>query len=309
MGAGRDILAVALVAGVFSGCAADPPRLSLEDACAHAARVDRARRAACFGFTPMSDEPTLIERGTTACTRYWGAPGSRVDASYWEKCATSQEGNCASSSFCSSYPFGTRSAGERCYSFAQCSSLWCFGVRVLDQTGKRNRRATQCGTCAAPLAEGASCNVESDFCTPGQPGTSCFRGVCRVRGNQGAACDSWDDCNTPWVCTSAGTCGAVVPEGGSCAGSTDCAGEWVCDPVAKTCVGQEYVEPGGACDTDIRWCWIGVCDMADGATTGVCPIVLPDGSACDPNDRARTCDSFASCFQGTCQIVDANACG
>jgi hypothetical protein len=299
VGVGAVAAAAALPACV------DPP--SLEQACGHAARVFRERRAACFGFTPMADEATLIERDTRACTLSWGAPGSRVGGAYWEACAGLQEGNCDRQ--CTTYPRGTRAAGAPCLHPAQCSTLACAGILVLDPDGTPNPRTRACGTCAMPLREGEACVAGTDLCEAGAPGLSCFRGVCRARGGNGSSCDSRNDCAAPWVCTSAGTCGEAMGAGEACVTSKDCFGEFVCDPASKLCANPEYALAGEVCDDDSRRCWIGACDMAAGATTGVCPIVLPDGSLCDPSDRAQVCDAYAYCFGGVCQIPDPAICG
>ncbi|HEY5452295.1 MAG TPA: hypothetical protein VIQ54_26245, partial [Polyangia bacterium] len=103
--------------------------------------------------------------------------------------------------------------------------------------------------------------------------------------------------------------GAGRAEGYTCASTIDCAGALACDPATTTCEPAEYGQPGAACDTAFHWCWKGSCDIAPGATTGVCPIVLPDGSACDPEDTARTCDTYAYCIDGVCKIPDPNSCG
>src|SRR5262245_191567 len=295
---------VLAVAAALPACV-DPP--SLEDACAHAARVQRARRATCFGFTPMADEPTQLEREARACTLTSGASGSKFGAPYVEVCAARQELMCETA--CTTFPAGRRAPGAPCLSSLQCSTLGCAGTFVVGADGKRNPRTRSCGTCAAPLELGQTCNVETDVCQPGEPGLSCFQGSCRTRGGTGSACDRSDDCAEPLVCTSAGACGAAIGAGEACVTSRECFGEYVCDPTTRVCVNAAYSLPGEACDDDAQRCWIGACDIPDGATTGVCPIVLPDGSACDPDDAAHTCDSFATCFQGTCQIPDPNSCG
>jgi len=299
--------ALALAAAGLAACAADPPGLA--EACDHWVRVDRARLVTCSGFVPMADEETLIERETRACALFWGAAGSRVGVAWVDKCVAAEEGTCGDAAECNIFPNGTRGPGQPCASFAQCSTLYCGGVLVPDENGKANPRARQCGTCAEQLAEGASCNGVTNACQAGSPGLSCFRGACRQRGFQGAACDSWSDCATPWICTSDGVCGLGRRAGETCVSATDCAGTLDCDPTTKTCAQGDHGQPGDACDLEFHRCWIGVCDIAPGATTGVCPIILPDGSACDPDDGARVCDAFAYCIEGACKMPEPNSCG
>jgi hypothetical protein len=62
-------------------------------------------------------------------------------------------------------------------------------------------------------------------------------------------------------------------------------------------------EPGNT-----RRCEAGLCDMAPGAQSGVCPTVLADGTPCDPSDPSKVCDNYAACFRGTCQIVNPATC-
>jgi len=305
-GRAATLAAWALASGL-AACAADPP--GLEAPCAHIVRVERARRAACDGFVPMADEEMLIERAARSCTLYWGAAGSAVGSARIETCAAAEEGNCADAAECNTYPYGRRAPGQPCYSFAQCSTLYCGGVLVPDENGNANPRARRCGTCAEQLPEGVACNGVTDFCQAGTPGLSCFRGACRQRGFQGAACDAWNDCAAPWICTSDGVCGGGRQAGQTCVSGTDCLGDLSCDPTTKTCALGDYSQPGDACDNEFHWCWTGRCDIAAGATTGVCPLVLPDGSACDPDDTARTCDAYAYCMSGVCKIPEPNACG
>jgi hypothetical protein len=310
----RGVRAVMVVLSAFAAsglaaCGSDPPPPpSLEAACDHSVRVERARHATCFGFVPMADEEMLIERASTWCAMQARAAGSHTDAAFLDRCAAAEDGYCGLVAECNT-PYGTRAPGQPCLSYTQCSTLHCDGIRMADPNGLPNPRALRCGTCATPLPEGAACDGVTDSCQGGTPGLSCFRGVCRERGGQGADCDSWNDCAGDWICTSGNFCGAGRAEGYTCASTIDCAGALACDPATTTCEPAEYGQPGAACDTTFHWCWKGSCDIAPGATSGVCPIVLPDGSACDPEDTARTCDTYAYCIDGVCKIPDPNDCG
>lgn len=70
------------------------------------------------------------------------------------------------------------------------------------------------------------------------------------------------------------------------------------------CVADTFNLPGQACDGVAQRCELGFCDTS----TGLCPPVLQDGAACDPTNPSTLCNPYATCFRGTCQIVDPKSC-
>jgi hypothetical protein len=294
----KIITSVAVVGLLFAGCSSPAP--SLQDACANFASITRTRQATCYGVAPVPDQSTLISREIQSCVLNSDAPGSQVDASYWEGCAAAADNGCAAFQ-CATYPLGTRMAGEPCLVSTQCASLWCKGVGVIGAGGSVLGNAVQCGTCASRLAEGESCDVANDAC---EVGLSCFGGACRVKGQQGAPCAARSDCALPWVCKSNGICNSITPDGQPCITSSDCTTDTACDVTTKLCTPKQFAQPGAMCDGEVHDCEAGECDKA----TGACPTILPDGAACDPSDASTVCGDYARCFEGKCQIPDPATC-
>lgn len=230
-----------------------------------------------------------------------GAPGSTVDGSFWADCAATASNECQG--YDCQEPAGTRGAGEPCLVSNQCASLACVGTPILGADGAPLPKGLQCGTCAAIVADGAACDPTKDACATT---SSCFGGVCRPRGLQGAPCAAWSDCDEPdFVCKSSGVCDVVTADGAPCGGSSDCASDTGCDASTHVCEPLVYEQPGMPCDDAVVLCESGACDAA----TRQCPLVLTDGSPCDPTDLTHTCDVYAYCFGGRCVLPDPSTCG
>ncbi|MEO8799909.1 MAG: hypothetical protein ABI551_18580 [Polyangiaceae bacterium] len=73
------------------------------------------------------------------------------------------------------------------------------------------------------------------------------------------------------------------------------------------CTTVTFAAQGAACDGDAILCDRGNCKTG-GAAEGVCPTILQDGAACTANSATTACDAIASCFNGTCQLVDPTHC-
>jgi hypothetical protein len=142
----------------------------------------------------------------------------------------------------------------------------------------------QCGVCAMRIPEGATCDATTDAC---DIGTSCFQGVCRAKGQMGAACVQWSDCAPPTVCRANGICGNVLFKGQPCTSSLDCTTDEGCDVTTSVCAPVQFGQPGA---------------------TGTCPTVIPDGSACDPSSPSAVCEVYSYCFGGICKIPNAADC-
>jgi hypothetical protein len=282
---------------LIATCSSAP---SLEQACGDYASLFRQRQTVCHGVTPDPNKETLISRETQSCVLSSGAPGSQVGVSYWEQCAALVSNFCAGY-MCATYPPGTRQMGEPCLAGPQCASLRCKGTVVVGTGGTALPNGIRCGTCAPRLTDGSPCDVATDVC---DVGLSCFGGVCRQQGLAGAPCAVWADCAFPVVCKSNGFCGRVNVDGTPCGSGSDCGNDTGCDVATKLCTPAEYGAPGVACDAEVHRCRAGTCNT----TTGVCPTVLSDGSACDPSDPSKVCDDYARCFGGTCRIPDPATC-
>ena len=282
------------------GCSGDVIGSALENACSTHAEAYRSREKTCYGVAPAPDQSTVIARQTKDCVAISSAPGSTVDAHYWNACAAATENHCQAYQ-CATYPNGTRQTGDPCLVSTQCATLWCKGTVVTDSEGAALPQGLQCGKCAARLGEGLTCDPVTDAC---QVGMSCFEGSCRTRGGPGDACVHWSDCAPPLICRGTGICGDVVAAGEPCTSSLDCTTDQGCDVALRVCAAIRKGQPGEDCDGEVRRCESGRCNT----TTGRCPRVIADGTSCDPSDPLSTCAVYAYCFQGICQISDPSVC-
>jgi hypothetical protein len=305
MGVAFKSAGFALFAGAMAACASsfgnDSSGGALQQACASYTAAFRDREYTCHGVKPEGNESTLWQRETEACVLNAQAPGETRDAAFWQAAATIIAAATATS--CAGYdfaePYGTLGVGAPCFLGSQCASDWCRGEGVTTTTGTLASDANVCGTCASRLPLGETCDSATDVCVSG---ASCFDGACRALGLMGDACAESSDCIFPFQCTSAGTCATAVGIGGACSGSSDCGADLSC--ANGSCVSNTYMLPGQACDGIAIRCERGPCDTS----TGSCPAVVADGAACDPTDPTTLCDTYATCFNGTCRIVNPSAC-
>ncbi len=296
----RRLVALLPTAAILVATASCQTQPTLEEACMTYAEVFRADEQTCGHVAPEPDETALIARQAQLCVATYGAPGSRVGANYWEDCANVAD-TCQGYK-CPTFAPGTRTAGAPCLASVQCASLDCVGIGVVGADGQALAGAVQCGTCQTRLSAGAACSAATPACAIG---LSCFEGACRETGLQGSPCVVGADCTYPFVCRSGGVCGAVSANGQTCMSSAECASFSGCDPSTKVCVPRRFGQAGATCDDVVTACESGPCDK----TTGTCPTVLATGAACDPTNPSQTCAAEERCFQGTCRIPDANACG
>jgi hypothetical protein len=183
---------------------------------------------------------------------------------------------------------------------------------------------------------GEACERPSIACKPGLY-CSTQTNSCKQLGVLDAACGDGPigqaDCTAPYICGSRpGTCRSGAA-GATCLTDDECTPGFGCIP-ADTCAGPgqtarigcatsgrcvpiEWAAPGAECGGSTR-CTVGVCDFGGGrfgggpphstdggATTGVCPPVVPDGEPCT---TASTCDTFSECFEEKCVLRGAAVC-
>jgi len=166
-------------------------------------------------------------------------------------------------------------------------------------------------TCVA-VAEGdlgASCDDLAKVC---KPGLYCDENTsrCAELGSLGAACGQ---CEPPLICAgSPRTCRERLSEGAACDPNApfDCAAGRFCLATTGVCTAVTWAGPGEPC-SEIQWCLVGSCittEYVGGIASGTCPALIPDGAPCDVPDPDATCDVFAICFQGTCQLPGGLVC-
>jgi hypothetical protein len=195
-----------------------------------------------------------------------------------------------------SLPRGSASAGASCGADTDCESLVCVG-KGLPQPDSCGSCAAAVGdggscdsahvctpdlvcnvtTCAAPAMPGSSCNKSSNLRCPG--GTACVGGICQPHGSLDASCDNatGELCDEAHglACKASACAEVVVASEGQPCGATafaDCAGGLFCHPSTSACVAESSL--GGSC--------------GDGGTSCLSPIYCNAGvCAYLPNDTCQ----------------------
>jgi len=285
-----------------------------------------------------SDERSAyISRFRVVCNEAITATGSGITSGFLSGCtsALSKNPSCSSTPPECATPAGSLAIGAACGGDEQCQSTHCA---VSGNGGSADAGiSNSCGTCKATIADGAACApddtcVAGDQCSNGicvketsstggsgpigsacQGDTDCASpnhcdftaGICAAPGNAGAACFIAGDCASGLICTTSNQCEKPVATGGPCHGG-DCATGLGCDQTAHKCASISFAAQGAACDGDAVLCDRGTCILsANGTTTGTCPTITQDGAACG---AGQTCDDFAECIGGQCQVPNPAQC-
>jgi hypothetical protein len=140
-------------------------------------------------------------------------------------------------------------------------------------------------------------------------GTVPAGGVCGSAGVpvSSSACAEGLFCNDKLVCE------VYVPgpagEGDACESSSDCGADLGCNAYGQCSGRQMAMAPGELCDGYLNYCYLGLCPRTqDSSGPWVCPSILQDGAACDPNDASQSCDAYARCRDGKCQFLTMETC-
>ncbi len=298
--------------GFAPGCS-----VSSSDACDHLlqALLDGTR---CGGYAkPLSD--TDRARWRTYCESVLALPDQGETASIIDACAAEEEdASCDATHVdaCDRGQTGTRAVGAPCTQSSQCASGRC------EASGKSDG----CGTCGATSLVGQPCTIGT-ACTPGDAcdaktmtcatkvylaegqtcdgyGLRCDDGLycqgatktCQPKGGEGAACAGNGACRSGFACSQS-VC-TVLPGVGSPCLNGACGAGLVCDSGGH-CITPAFAEPGQPCGPDV-FCRVGSCSPGSPST---CPTVIADGQPCDVADFSQTCDTFASCVSGVCQLA------
>lgn len=178
--------------------------------------------------------------------------------------------------------------GEPCSDFRQIApncepNLWCDDPPATPDVS---------GTCKAPANQGEPCRSDSNCvepysCLPLPGGTPADRGVCGTKLANGAACDSFADCESN-LCTMNNVCAAqpglgeactdTCAEGFSCTGSVCLTKRYagqVCGP-NDTCINARCI--GGTCA--IRGHFGDACTVDDDCLSGHCAEECVDPVGC-----------------------------
>jgi hypothetical protein len=339
------IFSVISVGAISVACSSSSSGSGANGSCANFANAEIDQEARC-GSTPISpdERANYLSRFDIVCADAIGAPGSGITDAYLDACTAALGKNpaCTVAVPECADPAGTLAVGAACGSDDQCASTHCAITSSSSGTdGGASTTVTECGKCGATVADGAACQatdtcVAGDSCTNGtcakqttssggtgalgapcQQDSDCAtpnhcdftQGVCAVPGVAGSSCFTAADCATGLICTSGEQCENPIASGGQCTGG-DCAAGLGCDATSKKCTSITFAAQGAPCDRDAVLCDRGTCNIggSGGAQKGVCPTIIADGQACTAGSTTTSCDDFAECVNGTCQIQNPADC-
>jgi hypothetical protein len=283
---------------------------------------------------PADELARIRPRYIASCESTYGLPGIGTTANDLEACAAAERGG-----ICGAVPApkacepltGTRAVGAPCNEAAQCAAGDCAfsdggncGVCVattpLGQPCTRSgashcagdsicTAASEGGTVCVAVTlgdAGAGCGTEFAVC---EPGLYCDDTTmsCAVPATVDEPCSQGTACMTPLICVGApsGACQQPGEAGASCQSTADCEPGLGCS--GGQCVVLVWAMPGQSCSA-LAPCLVGdlgACPVSSSTSQGTCPAIIADGQPCDPSDYAASCDTFATCFGGTCALTPA----
>lgn len=302
----------------------------------------------CGASTPPDDEVARVRgRFESVCANALALPGNGITVASLQACTRglTAAGCLVVGPTVDGCVFqGSLPDGAACNESSQCLSGDCT---LSQATGDAGAADPSCGTCTTTIATGDPCKT-GQTCAPGATcaGTSpnqvctaysygdagaacdgvvalCAAGLycdelssqCTPTSDVGAPCAQTDACVLPLICTGASgsalTCQQPAPAGSACLGNEDCAEGLGCSTATHSCAAITWAAAGEPCG-DLARCLVGSCPIQMGPNGpvqgGNCPAVVADGQPCTRADPTQTCDAFAECANGTCQIPDAVAC-
>lgn len=332
------------VAAISVACSGSSSGGSASSSCSNYANAEIDAEIRCGSGQLSSDErANYVSRFSIVCNDAITAPGSGITSAYLDGCVAALAKNpaCTSAVPECADPAGTLAIGAACGSDDQCASTHCAINTVIAGADGGGTTSENCGTCGTTVADGAACAsgdtcVAGDSCTNGKCsaettsgggtgalGSSCqedsdcatpnrcdfTQGVCAAPGAAGSSCFTAADCVSGLICNGGEQCEAPVASGGACTGG-DCASGLGCDSTSHKCTSITFAAQGAPCDRDAILCDRGTCNIGSsgGANAGICPTILADGAACDASSGTTSCDDFAECISGTCQILNPASC-
>lgn len=271
------------------------------------------------------------ERFRKLCQTALGAPGTGVTGDVINKCASAINAEACDSGrdldeLCPT-PAGQLDDGQPCDDSAQCKGKYC-------RTNQSDGPMAGCGVCGTRAKEGQSCTD-----VPCESGLDCYNETCQKEAKVGEACDQiqgpkcgnnlacdalgkkcierksageactgLSQCKSQLSCVE-GKCAERLAAGASCVDTQNrCASGLACSQATGKCEKRTYANAGEKCDREAIGCKVGSCMVGDNAAEGTCPKVIPDGQPCSENNDAETCDTYAKCIDGRCQIPDPKRC-
>lgn len=314
-----SLISVSVFAASFAACSSsssngstsgDGGPTSSNDSCSKYAAANNAYTLKCSGGLDPARSAANASRFTTLCDALEKLNGiSPTFDSDIAACATAiNAADCTTAveqiPECSSgIPNGTLDTGAACSSGLQCASGGCSAG-----TQSADGGSSDCGTCQAPVADGADCSsapcVTGETCSLSIDGSGNLAETCTKQNPPaavGGTCSSDSDCAAPNHCNFAtadaqtGTCAAPGAAGATCDANQNCSTPLVCTgSSAEVCTNP--VAAGGACQASSD-CAVGTaCDTA----TSKC-LATTYGKA------GATCDgTITLCSQGQCNLPQSS---
>jgi hypothetical protein len=300
------------------------------------------------GAASSSEDPAqavaIRSRFMTFCANITAAPGAGAVAQNLSACASKAATlSCSDSADCDTDTGGTQPDGAACTGGFQCSSGACDAENeqcghcvAVTPNGQPCDASSRCakdavcnfdsggtkGTCQPYIKgkAGESCQASGSNYVACDTNLSCVQSTdgksatCQPRAGQGAACKSTGDCQRNLVCNKS-VCDTGATAGADCGNGASCARSLVCTSTDHKCTAVTFVAGGQPCD-DTHKCSRGRCKRTEttGPVTsniGTCIDPLPDGAACQQagtGDDGASCDKYAECISGKCQIPNPATC-
>jgi hypothetical protein len=193
---------------------------------------------------------------------------------------------------------GKRMNGAGCGTDDQC------------QSGRCAKNDAACGVCAELAKAGNTCSAGQDEdCEPGLVCSEDRR--CVLPGAAGTPCNDNQPCRFGFYCRM-GSCVAEAQEpGATCQDFEGCSllKGLFCNPNVGKCQNLGFANAGDPCwlvNNTLTLCAGGaLCEVGQGATTGVCSAPGKDGDTCGAE---RGCIEPARCLGGRCRLDNSASC-
>ena len=294
----------------------------------------------CGQVTGFEGSSNVVTRFESVCNTAASAPGATGFLAALDRCASKigalgcdEESDCAIAG-------GTLDEGAACQESYQCKGYCkvendasCGKCTTAVAIGAACQGSSECGEgnhcefgtldtgkCEADTkkAPGAACDNDSE-CTSGNACSTDHKCVATLP--IGATCKESNECGASTAECKSGNCTAFPGEGAACEFS--CAKGFACGSDQK-CAKRDFVGVGASCD-QVHLCKDSTCigysiSSSSGNGTdstlvqnpGKCQIPLADGAACTEKKAGEaettSCDVFAKCTNGTCQIENPATC-
>jgi len=228
-----------------------------------------------------------------------------VDADCPSDAPDHRHGICGGGGVCSyACDGGYKPCGATCIPNASC----CQSTECTSPPNGCYKTQGTCasGACSYSYNDGASCNADSDACTPND---KCASGACVADTANRVHCVQ-RDCHTAPMCNkSTGNCDDTAVSNGTACGGNGCAS------ASGTCTGGNCSVPPKDCSSFDTDCKVGLCDASGPVGTPCATTNKLNGTTCALADKCvltpacnggdcvgtpKTCDPSAACRVAMC---------